>query len=176
MKASLAIVAAAAALLAGVALTDQLGSDEPAAPEPTTPTAPSPADGEWFGFVSVTRDGEQFVLTFDRAEMLSGEEARLAAVEAGVIAPDEQLPNDFFIDNPEERFDEVPVATDAEFFVIDGRDLAVEIVTDLEGLESLLSGEYDGPPVYGIAPGMPIAMNVEISGGALTSAHAVYLP
>ena len=177
MKTSLAIVAAAAVLLAGVALTDRFGSDEPAGPEPTTPTSdPSLADGEWFGFVTVSRDGDRIVLTFDQAEMLSGEEARLAAIEAGVIGPDEQLPNDFFIDNADERFVEVALHADAEFFVIDGNDLGLEIVTDIEGLESLTAGTYDGPPVYGIAPGVPIPMNVEISDGALTTAHAVYLP
>lgn len=44
-------------------------------------------------------------LRIDYAEMLTGDEARAAAVKAGVIAPDEDLPNDYFIrnDNPQKR-------------------------------------------------------------------------
>jgi hypothetical protein len=43
-------------------------------------------------------------------------------------------------------------------------------------LMALYEGTYSGPPVYGIVPGTPIAMNVTISDGLVTSAGAVYLP
>lgn len=44
-------------------------------------------------------------ISIDYAEMLTGEEAKAAAVEAGEIAPGEDLPNDYFIRNvnPEKR-------------------------------------------------------------------------
>ena len=52
------------------------------------------------GFISdVWEHGGVRYLSIDYAEMLSGEEARLAAIEAGVIQPDEDLPNDYFIRN-----------------------------------------------------------------------------
>lgn len=38
-------------------------------------------------------------ISIDYAEMLTGEEAKAAAVEAGEIAPGEDLPNDYFIRN-----------------------------------------------------------------------------
>ena len=38
-------------------------------------------------------------ISIDFAEMLTGEEAKKAAIEAGELAPDEDLPNDYFIRN-----------------------------------------------------------------------------
>jgi hypothetical protein len=43
-------------------------------------------------------DGARY-LSIDYAEMLTGEEAKAAAIEAGEIGPDEDLPNDYFIRN-----------------------------------------------------------------------------
>lgn len=164
-------------LFGAISLGAATGEESPAAPStPPTTMPPALADGERFGFVSVVREGERLIVSFDEAEMLTGDAARQAAVEADVIEPGEDLPNDFFIFNPDEAAVELRVASGAEFFVISGTNVGVELVTDISGIESLYSGSYGGPPVYGIVPASPIVMQVDISGGELVEAHAVYLP
>ena len=53
----------------------------------------------------VWEEGGTRYISIDYAEMLTGQEAMDAAVEAGYIAPGEDLPNDYFIrnDNPQKR-------------------------------------------------------------------------
>ena len=62
---------------------------------------------------AVWEEGGTRYISIDYAEMLTGQEAVDAAVEAGYIAPGEDLPNDYFIrnDNPQKR--EFTVADDA---------------------------------------------------------------
>ena len=167
----------ALALVVAIFLGADTGEEAPSAPTTTPTTAPPAlADGEWFGFVSVVGEGDALMVSFDDAQMLAGEAARQAAVDAGLLEPGEDLPNDFFIANHDETSIELTVSDGAEFFVLSGIDLGVELVTDIDGFESLLSGSYDGPPVYGVVAGMPIAMQVDVFGGELIEAHAVYLP
>lgn len=167
----------AVGLLGAISLGPDGDQGDPATPTVTpTTAAPALADGEWFGFVSVAGAGEGLIVSFDDAQMLTGEAARQAAVDAGIIEPGEDLPNDFFIANHDETSVELAVSDGAELFVISGVDPGVELVTDIDGFESLFSGSYDGPPVYGIVPGIPIAMQIGVSGGELIEAHAVYLP
>ena len=54
---------------------------------------------------AVWEDGGTRYISIDYAEMLTGQEAVDAAVEAGYIVPGEDLPNDYFIrnDNPQKR-------------------------------------------------------------------------
>ena len=59
---------------------DELGTPEPGS------AVPAIADGDWFGFVTVGRDeSDAITLGVDLAEMLTGQKAHDAAVEAGVI-------------------------------------------------------------------------------------------
>lgn len=53
----------------------------------------------------VWESGGKRYISIDYAEMLTGEEARDAAIGEGVIGPDEDLPNDYFItnENPKKR-------------------------------------------------------------------------
>jgi hypothetical protein len=58
------------------------------------------------GFIDIVWEaGGVRYLSIDYAEMLTGEEARQAAIDAGEIQPDEDLPNDYFIRNvnPQKR-------------------------------------------------------------------------
>jgi hypothetical protein len=65
------------------------------------------------GFISeVWESGGVRHLSIDYAEMLTGEEAVAAAIEAGEIAPGEDLPNDYFISNVNPQFREFTVASD----------------------------------------------------------------
>ena len=58
------------------------------------------------GFIDkVWESGGVRYISIDYAEMLTGEEARAAAVEAGELPPGEELPNDYYIRNvnPQKR-------------------------------------------------------------------------
>jgi len=104
------------------------GTSPTAASEPTTTTASSSTTGSSnptttealssaetrlanghiraMGYIDkVWESGGTRHISIDYAEMLSGEEAKAAAVEAGEIAPGEDLPNDYFIrnTNPQKR-------------------------------------------------------------------------
>jgi len=153
------------------------GSSEPVVDSiPPVTVAPSVADGTYFGFVSVGEDGEKVVVDFDQAEMLSGQEAHDAAVAAGVITADEDLPNDVFIVNPDESTERVNLASDAVITMLSAEDPAATLDIDAETLGALFAGGYEGPSVYGVVPGQPMPMMVDIAGDVITAARAVYLP
>jgi len=70
------------------------------------------------GFIDkVWESGGKRYISIDFAQMLSGEEARQAAIEDGFIGPDEYLDNDYYIvnDNPRKReftvADSAPITT-----------------------------------------------------------------
>jgi hypothetical protein len=150
-------------------------SDGPGEPVPTEVAAID--DGEWFAFVTVgTDEAGAVVLGVDLAEMLTGEPARVAAVEAGFIGEGEDLPNDFFIDNPEATYELLAPVADAPISVIPADDTSGLVEVGVEGLAALSDGTWDGAAVYGIVPGTPIAMEVTVEDGRVASAEAVYLP
>ena len=63
------------------------------------------------GFIDAAREeGGVRRLAIDYAELLIGEEAGQAAIEAGVIDPDEDLPNDYFVRNVNPRLREFTVS------------------------------------------------------------------
>ena len=63
----------------------------------------APREGRIFGFIASFESGSGGVyVTFDEAVWLSGEEARDAAIRAGLCTPEEReqcLPNDYYIEN-----------------------------------------------------------------------------
>lgn len=115
-------------------------------------------------------------LGVDVAEMLSGQEAHDAAVEDGVIGEDEDLPNDFYIDNPEIVYELLHFNDEPEILVLSGNDPGQNLVIEPSQLEELYQGTYAGEPVYGVVPGDPIAMNVSVLDGEITRTAMVYLP
>lgn len=69
-------------------------------------------DGRYFGFVrSVELSPSPPTLRFDTAEFLTGDEANEAAVEDGVIAEGETVPNDYYVRNPDSTEEELPVGS-----------------------------------------------------------------
>lgn len=115
-------------------------------------------------------------LNVDTAEMLTGEEARQKAIADGVIAEEEDLPNDFYIANDEEVYVQLALVADPEITVISGTDTSQRLEIGSDQLVALWEGEYTGEPVYGIIPSTPIPMEVTVTGGLISSARAVYLP
>lgn len=134
-------------------------------------------DGEWFALVTVGEDETgQLTLGVDLAEMLSGQAAHDAAVEAGVIDSADELPSDFFIDNPQSALELMHFEDEATITVLSGEDPGTGIVIDDESLMALYEGTYVGPAVYGIVAHQPIAMDLTVRNGRVASASAVYLP
>lgn len=147
---------------------------------PTTTTSPDqpPAleDGEWFGFVTTDSSGGVVQLLIDPAEMLSGQEAHDAAVEAGFITEDEDLPNDFFIANPDVQTYLVPVADDATITVLSGEAVDRVLTVSIDELATIFDGTYEGEVVYGIFPGILVPFDVTIVDGTATVVAQVYTP
>ncbi len=164
----------ALSVLMSAALAACAASADPGeGPEPT----PAIADGDWFAWVTVGED-ESGAMTIgvDLAEMLTGQAARDAAVQDGVINGDEDLPNDFYIDNPESVYELLPLADEPEILVLSGKDPSESVLIEPAQLGELYDGTYKGEPVYGIVPGEPIAMNVSVLDGEITKTAMVYLP
>jgi hypothetical protein len=107
-------LAACAALLLFPSACGGGGAGESETPEPTqaTTTTAAPA-GEQFGYIrSVSTAGPVATLAFDQAEFLTGKEAQEAAEEDGVVEPGEQVPNDYYIRNPDKATKTYPIAND----------------------------------------------------------------
>lgn len=134
------------------------------------------ADGDWFGYVTVNGDGDTVTLGIDIAEILTGQAAHDAAVDAGVIGADEELPNDMFILDDETRVYTHTLGESAVVRLLDGNQPWIQLDVTPSDLLALYDGTYAGTPVYGIVPGTPIPMNVTVAGGEVVAAEAVYLP
>lgn len=138
---------------------------------------PEVEDGEWFAFITVGEDENGVpTLAVDLAEMLTGEEARQQAVEDGVIGEGEDLPNDFYIHNPEQEMELLQMADDSNVKVVSGDDTSQMLEITMEQLNALYKGEYVGSPVYGVVPNSPIPMNVTVANGLISGLTMVYLP
>lgn len=160
-----------------------VGEEAPPATEdspPTTVVEPAPVadlpDGKWFGFVTVNGDNGPTLVTIDLAEILTGEEARKAAVDAGVIEEGEDVPNDFFIHDPDDEVEALTLADDAVIRVLSGMTPETYLTIDAATLESLFNGSYSGEPVYGISPDLAAPMDITVEDGFITIIESVYLP
>jgi len=131
-------------------------------------------DGEHFGFVrQVTGDG----LVFDPAEFLSGEAALTAARADGVIGPAEELPNDFYVRNPEKDELRLDVSSAAQFKLIglDSTGALTDTIVSLEEFVRLWSGADDSSQYYSFVVG-DLPMTLTVSAGVITGAVQQYLP
>lgn len=147
------------------ACTQQTPADgsSPSPDETTTPTtAPSPEetstaeaspepepvleDGRHIVFiVSIKTGTDPMRIRFDLAEMLTGEEANEAAVEDGVIAPGEPVPNDYYIRNENPKLRKLPIADAAKVKIVNWDDCCDSIAGDLDQVaEAFATGATDG--------------------------------
>ncbi|HEY7564765.1 MAG TPA: hypothetical protein VIA81_07570 [Acidimicrobiia bacterium] len=157
------------ALLALVLASIACGVD--ATPTATPGASVPTSTDEFFAFVLSAEDAE---LTFDPAEILTGDEAHDAAVAAGVISEDEDLPNDYFISNPEEDSQTV-VLSAAGSFVLLGFDAGGAIQEVTVDRDELITALQDGEGYYGIVVG-ETPMTLVVSGGEIIAASQVYFP
>ena len=88
----------------GPTTTEQLSSAETRLPDGTI---------KGMGYIDKVwvKDGVRY-LSIDYAEMFSGEEAKQAAIEDGVIKPGEDLDNDYYIRNQNSKKREFTIAAD----------------------------------------------------------------
>lgn len=163
-----------------VACADAGTPDPTPAPDPepdqSIPDGPGHdlADGGTFAWVKgITGDG----LLVDPAELLSGEEARQAAVEDGVIGPDEDLPNDVYIRDSDDATHAVLPSADATYslLVFDEGGLPVQSEVPDDFFAAVLSGGAEASEVYGLFDGT-IPATVTIVSGQVVSVTQVYLP
>jgi hypothetical protein len=181
LRKSIALLATIAVAALGLSACD---AAEPTPSTPTTAPAETPntapederpahdlADGETFAWVGgLTGDG----LLVDPAEFLSGEEARQAAVEAGVIEEGEDLPNDFFIRDESDAASVVPIAEAAGFALLLFEDgTPAETPVDFDEFVAALDGS--NPDVYGVMDGV-IPATITIEDGEIVSVVQAYLP
>lgn len=67
-------------------------------------------DGKHFGYIRAIAEADGTrVITFDEGSMLSGDAATAAARADGVIGPDEPVPNDVYVTNPDTATVALPV-------------------------------------------------------------------
>ncbi len=106
--------------------------------------------------------------------MLTGEEARRAAIEAGFISEGEDLPNDFFIANPDATVEVVPLSPDATYrLLLFAQGVPTETEVDYTEFAAVLGG--DTVDVYGVADG-ELPATIVVAGGVIVSVSQVYLP
>jgi hypothetical protein len=140
----------------------------------TTTTPPVYPDGVAFGWIRDTQAGE---IAFDPAEFLTGDEAVTAAREDGVIGPDEDLPNDFYIRDEDPATTMIAVAPGAAVTVLafDESGTPAETGISYDDLAGLFDGRLDPAPYYGFgADGLPVW--VTVSGGVVEEVAEQYLP
>jgi hypothetical protein len=117
-------------------------------------------------------------MVFDPARLLTGDEAVTAARETGIIGADEDLPNDFFILNPDQTDEfELTVADDAEFVMIgfDASGGLTDSPVSAAEFEALLSGSADDSQFSGIVPG-DLPMTLVLIGDSVSGGTQTYLP
>ncbi len=126
-----------------------------------------------FAFVRAIDESE---IRFDPARLLTGEEAVEAARADGVLAEGEDLPNDFYISNPD--LDETVATIDPDgtylLFGFDRYGGIIDRQLSLADLVAVLNGANSGA-FYGIIPG-DVPMNLTLVGGTVVSARQQYLP
>ena len=84
------------------------------------PGMPALEDGRHFGFIErIYGESATFWIQFDLAQLLVGEEANAAAVEDGVIEPGEDVPNDHYVRNENERVRSYPLRDPLEIRVVE---------------------------------------------------------
>ncbi len=172
---SIAVGVGALVILGLVAWYTGIFSGDEVDPRPPDVVVPI-TDGTHFAMVTVGTEAGVITLGIDSAEMLSGEEARQAAIEDGVIGEGEDLPNDFYIRNPETVYELLPFSDTPAVTVLSALDPGATLAITPAELLALYSGEKIDDTIYGIAAGQPIAMNLTVLNGEVVQAEAVYLP
>jgi len=139
----------------------------------TTVVVTTAPEIEQFAFVRAIDESE---IRFDPATMLTGEEAAEAARADGVLAEGEDLPNDFYISNPDNEESVATLDPDGAYYLIGFSSYGGELVNrqlSLDELVAVLNGA-NNDAFYGIIPG-DVPMNLTLAGNTAVAAQQ-YLP
>lgn len=131
-------------------------------------------DGDMFAYLTAV-DGDSIIV--DPAAMLTGDAAREAAEEDGVIRPGQDLPNDFYIQNHEPGPLSIGVAPGVGVTVLtyDSSGGITETEIGLAQLATAFTGEYTGVAIYGLEAGaFPVTLSIEDN--QVTAITQIYLP
>jgi len=111
--ATLIFLAGLLGLTAASCGSDKSASDR-AAPKqgPSTPKKPV-GDGRHFGYIEAAK-AQPPTISFDVAQLLTGEAANRAAAEDGSVEPGEPVPNDYYVRNPDRQTEALNLAKDVQ--------------------------------------------------------------
>lgn len=147
---------------------------------PQTTTAPVPRDETIFGWLrSFTGSNGTTIVGVDQAEMLTGEEAVAAAREEGVIGEDEDLPNDFYIRDPDQSTIELTVSPDVVVTLqacYQSGDCVTTEQVDLDTWSVLLGAEDDPGLEWDWYGGGSLPYRFTVESGVIVEVQEVYLP
>jgi hypothetical protein len=132
-----------------------------------------PSELSEFGYIkSLTRDGDDFRMTFDPAWFLTGETASVAAAEDGAVEPGEPVPNDNYRVDEGHRLLTYLVPPSAEVTVLtegpSGTPITVAQLADLVAGKNPL----DGPLFEPLSTGFWIRVDAD----TVRSLDQQYLP
>ena len=128
-------------------------------------------DGKQFGSV---RHFDGHAIYIDPAEFYSNDEAIEAAREDGEIGKTEELPNPFYIRDPDADVVRVDVPEGFTLTVIDGAKYPAERTLSRATLARLYCPDADTAWMYSSPDQLPVHLNM--SGGMARSATEQYLP
>ena len=134
------------------------------------------AGGRYYGYIrAVDVSSSPPTIRFDRAVFLTGDEASAAAVEDGVIAEGETVPNDYYVRNPDTTEVELPVASDVAVTRVECNGGCAEgVVGSFEPFaESFANGE---PTLEDEYRGAQSQYWVTVEGGTVVVIDEQYLP
>ena len=139
----------------------------------TTVTVTTAPEIDQFAFVRAIDESE---IRFDPATILTGEEAAEAARDDGVLAEGEDLPNDFYISNPDIEETVATLDPDGTYVLVgfDRYNALIDRQVSLADLVAVLNGG-NAEAFYGIIPG-DVPMNLTLVGGTVVSARQQYFP
>jgi hypothetical protein len=133
-----------------------------------------------FGWVrSFESDAGATTVAADTAELLNGEEAVAAAREDGVIGADEDLPNDYYIRNPDDSTSEFTVSPDVVVTLqacYQGGECVTTAEVDLATWSVLLGGEDDPGLDWDWYGGGELPYDFTVEAGVIVEVQEVYLP
>jgi hypothetical protein len=126
------------------ASVDGTGTTDSTVPVITGPQGDVLEDGRHFALVRTLAPGGAAAagsMELDLAQWFDGDAADVAAAEDGVIAPGQQIENDYYIRNVSDRLRAMPVAGDAATRVVDW-DNCCELVPST--VDALAARGFDG--------------------------------
>jgi hypothetical protein len=164
-------VVAFTVLLAVVALAAACGDDDTTAAGSTSsgPAPEAPVEGDQRELTARIKEiyTASASIEFDELDILTGEEARQAATEAGEIEPGEDVPNDVWLRDDDDATERVTVDPAAVVWIYDCTGACERVQVDLG---AFLRNEI---LPYG---GDFAVWEITITGGMITSLLEVYLP